>query len=34
MQDALPAWVSYVVYALIAAAGIAIVLAATWPHRK
>jgi len=34
MQGALPAWLPYVVYAIIAAAAIAIVLAATWPLRK
>ena len=34
MQGALPAWVPYVVYAIIAAAAIAVMLAIVWPRRK
>ena len=34
MQGALPPWVPYIVYTIIAVAAIAIVLAAAWPRRK
>ncbi len=33
MHGALPAWVSYGVYTIIIAAGVAIILALIWPRR-
>jgi len=33
MQGALPAWVPYIVYTIIAAAGVAVILAVVWPRR-
>jgi hypothetical protein len=33
MQGALPSWVSYAVYSVIAAAGVSILAAILWPRR-